>query len=110
MIVKIIAINILLKSKNNKDYETIQELFYAIVPELCSKKIIKQIKNAGGSRTDELKRLTRTKHLHIWIYKHEIEIMRALIHELFKNTYALLLKTRKNIEIILHSHRGLKHQ
>ena len=97
-----------MKSENSKDYDSIPKLFYAIVPELSPKRVIKQIKNVGGARTDELKRLTRMKNLHIWIHKHEIEIMTTLVHELFKR-YALILQARKNIELILQSHHELKH-
>ena len=108
MIIKIIAINIIIKSENSKDYDNIPELFYGIIPELSPRKIIKQIKNVGSAKSYEIKKITRTKDLHIWIYKHEIEIMNTLVHELFKRTYALILKSRKNIELILQSHHKIK--
>ncbi len=93
MIIKIIAINIIIKSENSKDYDNIPELFYGIVPELSPRKIIKQIKNVGSAKSYEIKKITRTKDLHIWIYK---------------RTYALILKSRKNIELILQSHHKIK--
>ena len=83
ILIKVVTINVILRSEN-KDYDSVSDLFYSTITNLSFKKIIKHFENVVGSRIEKWKNIKKSQYLLNWIYDHENDIIENILNEILK--------------------------